>query len=87
MLGVAQPAALQMSAIKAPRANAQEEATPLIECALTPRGRAVQRPLEGQVLKVQYKRGTWNTAFNRAVLLADMCIEMDASVLIQQQMP
>ncbi len=26
-------------------------------------------------------------AFNRAVLLADMCIEMDASVLIQQQMP
>ncbi len=25
--------------------------------------------------------------FNRAVLLADMCIEMDASVLIQQQMP
>ncbi len=35
----------------------------------------------------QYKRGTWNTAFNRAVLLADRCIEMDASVLIQQQMP
>ncbi len=35
----------------------------------------------------KYKRGTWNTAFNRAVLLADMCIEMDASVLIQQQMP
>ncbi len=28
----------------------------------------------------KYKRGTWNTAFNRAVLLADMCIEMDASV-------
>ncbi len=26
-------------------------------------------------------------AFNRAVLLADMCIGMDASVLIQQQMP
>ncbi len=26
-------------------------------------------------------------AFNRAVLLADMCIEMDASVLKQQQMP
>ncbi len=26
-------------------------------------------------------------AFNRAVLLADMCFEMDASVLIQQQMP
>ncbi len=26
-------------------------------------------------------------AFNRAVLLADMCIDMDASVLIQQQMP
>ncbi len=35
----------------------------------------------------KYKRGTWNTAFNKAVLLADMCIEMDASVLIQQQMP
>ncbi len=35
----------------------------------------------------KYKRGTWNTAFNRAVLLADMCIEVDASVLIQQQMP
>ncbi len=35
----------------------------------------------------KYKRGTWNTAFNRVVLLADMCIEMDASVLIQQQMP
>ncbi len=35
----------------------------------------------------KYKRGTWNTAFNRAVLLADMCIEMDASVLIKQQMP
>ncbi len=35
----------------------------------------------------KYERGTWNTAFNRAVLLADMCIEMDASVLIQQQMP
>ncbi len=35
----------------------------------------------------KYKRGTWNTAFNRAVLLADMCIEMDASLLIQQQMP
>ncbi len=35
----------------------------------------------------KYKRGTWNTAFNRAVLLADVCIEMDASVLIQQQMP
>ncbi len=28
-----------------------------------------------------------DTAFNMAVLLADMCIEMDASVLIQQQMP
>ncbi len=27
----------------------------------------------------KYKRGTWNRAFNRAVLLADMCIEMDAS--------
>ncbi len=35
----------------------------------------------------KYERGTWNTAFNRAVLLADMCIEMDASVLIQQQIP
>ncbi len=35
----------------------------------------------------KYKRGTWNTAFNRAVILADMCIEIDASVLIQQQMP
>ncbi len=35
----------------------------------------------------KYKRGTWNTAFNSTVLLADMCIEMDASVLIQQQMP
>ncbi len=35
----------------------------------------------------KYKRGTWNTAFNRAVLLADICIKMDASVLIQQQMP
>ncbi len=38
VLGAAQPAALQMSAIEAPRANAQEEATPLVECALTPRG-------------------------------------------------
>ncbi len=28
-----------------------------------------------------------NTAFNRAVLLADICIEKDASVLKQQQMP
>ncbi len=27
-----------------------------------------------------YKRGRWNTAFNRAVLLADMCIKMDASL-------
>ncbi len=35
----------------------------------------------------KYKRGTWNTAFNRAVLFADMWIEIDASVLIQQQMP
>ncbi len=35
----------------------------------------------------KYKRGTWNTAFNRAVLFADMCVEMDAYVLIQQQMP
>ncbi len=35
----------------------------------------------------KYKRGTWNTAFNRAVLLADMCIEMDASILKRQQMP
>ncbi len=37
----------------------------------------------------KYKRGTWNMAFNRAVigLLADVCIKMDASVLIQQQMP
>ncbi len=35
----------------------------------------------------KYKRGTWNMAFNRAVILADMCIEIDASVLIQQQMP
>ncbi len=35
----------------------------------------------------KYKRVTWNTAFNRAVFFADMCIEMDASVLIQQQMP
>ncbi len=34
---------------------------------------------------LKYKRGTWNTAFIRAVLLADMCIEMDVSVLIQQQ--
>ncbi len=44
--------------------------------------RAVQRPLGGQVLKV---KGARNTAFNRAVLFADVCIEMDASVLIQQQ--
>ncbi len=49
--------------------------------------RAMQRPLEGQVLKVGYKRSTWNTAFNRAVLIADMCIKINASVLIQQQMP
>ncbi len=35
----------------------------------------------------KYKRGTWNKAFHRAVLFADVCIEMDASVLIQQQMP
>ncbi len=34
----------------------------------------------------KYNRGTWKTAFNRAVLLADMCIEMEASVLIQLQM-
>ncbi len=32
-------------------------------------------------------KGAHGTAFNRAVLLADTCIEMDASVLIQQQMP
>ncbi len=35
MLGVAQPAALQMYAIEAPHANAQEEEIPLLECALT----------------------------------------------------
>ncbi len=35
----------------------------------------------------KFNRGIWNTNFNRAVLLADMCIEMDAPVLIQQQMP
>ncbi len=35
----------------------------------------------------KYKRGTWNTPFNRAVLFADVCIKMDASVLLQQQMP
>ncbi len=38
MLGVTQQAALQMSAIEALRANAQEEETPLVECALTSRG-------------------------------------------------
>ncbi len=43
MLGVAQPAALQMSAIEAPNANAQEEATPLVGCALTPRGHGKSR--------------------------------------------
>ncbi len=43
VLGVAQPAALQMSAIEAPRAKAQEEATPLVECALTPRGHGKRR--------------------------------------------
>ncbi len=32
------------------------------------------------------KGAHWSTAFNRAVLLADRCIVMDASVL-QQQMP
>ncbi len=37
------PAALQMSAIEAPRAKAQEEATPLVECALTPRGHSKRR--------------------------------------------
>ncbi len=37
MLGVAQPAALQMSAIEVPRTDAQEEETPLIECVLIPR--------------------------------------------------
>ncbi len=41
--GVAQLAALQMSAIEAPRAKAQEEATPLVECALTPRGHGKRR--------------------------------------------
>jgi len=35
----------------------------------------------------KYNRGTWNKALNRAVLFADLCIEMDASLLIQQQMP
>ncbi len=34
---------LQMSAIEAPRARAQEEATPLVECALTPRGHGKRR--------------------------------------------
>ncbi len=29
----------------------------------------------------KYKRGTWNKAFNRAVLFADVCIEMDAFLL------
>ncbi len=38
MLGVAQPAALQMSAIEAPCTIAQEDATPLVKCSLTPRG-------------------------------------------------
>ncbi len=42
-LGVAQPAVLHMSAIEAPRTNAQEEATPLVECALTPRGHGKRR--------------------------------------------
>ncbi len=32
-----------MSAIEAPRAKAQEEATPLVECALTPRGHGKRR--------------------------------------------
>ncbi len=34
---------------------------------------------------LKYKRGTWNMAFIRAMLLADMCINIDVSVLIQQQ--
>ncbi len=33
------------------------------------------------------KGAHWSTAFNRAVLLADRRIVMNASVLIQQQMP
>ncbi len=43
MLGVTQPAALQMSAIEAPRAKAQEEEAPLVECALKPRGHGKHR--------------------------------------------
>ncbi len=36
-------AALHMSAIEVPHTNAQEEATPLVECALTTRGPGKQR--------------------------------------------
>lgn len=37
VLGVGQPAALQISVKKPPHANAQEEVT-LVKCALTPEG-------------------------------------------------
>ncbi len=43
MLGVVHPASLQISAIEAPRSNAQEDAMPLVECALTPRGHGKRR--------------------------------------------
>ena len=38
MLGVAQPAALQMSVSEVPCAKTQEEATLRVECAFNPRG-------------------------------------------------
>ncbi len=50
VLGVAQPAAIQMSAYEATRANAQEEATPLVECALTPRGYGKRRALYAKTI-------------------------------------
>ncbi len=44
----------------------------------------MQRSLGGRCSKC--KKGTY-MAFNKAVLFADVCIEIYASVLIQQQMP
>ncbi len=75
MLGVAQPAALQMSAIEAPRANAQERSNASRRvCSHTKgawQGRA--EPFGGA--GAQSIKGAHGARFNRAVLLADMCIE------------
>ncbi len=55
---------------------------PVLFCTVSKQGRAETfRGAGAQSIKGAHGY----MAFNRAVILADMCIEMDASVLIQQQ--